>query len=551
MNTSVSRGEHEAQMLLRIFKAQESAKDLGKPFTWDELRARLLKSKPACAACMPGMFKFLKKFGGGMLARTEAFIKSSAGSSRQLGPDFFEHLSLDPKPQTQNPCVMFRHALLVAGYTCPIDKFLNASDVKKLFAKDFMPDNIAANAMMGEIDSLIKATFPTEHPHKSEIDQLQVAFERNLVMVALQKKHKDLPDLADLNECAIALCSGIEKATGGTVALHHMEGQRSIICFVYHCKGRPGTSVPLLSSLKFARFAFGFGSRTFSFSITIPPSFERKKIAQRQMREYDESGNLKNPAVLLEEKGFSVGKYVVRKKDKVLGQISAISADKVTLEVDGDFYRVSWEGFVSGQWKVTDAPAEKEPIDLKACSPSDSLEVETQICKGRILQKLCELERKHADCLEKIRVYSKPRSVEASQPVNVGKMVLVPSTLRIECVRDYDPFEGHGGICLGLCGAENATFFLQPTCIPPAEDRPGFIAPFWMVKGTPDPEMANCKVAPLVAGTDRNDSLSKIPVLKNFKALKEGDVLLQHVAPKVVELEALESLPKRRRAKGA
>lgn len=217
MNTSVSRGEHEAQMLLRIFKAQESAKDLGKPFTWDELRARLLKSKPACAACMPGMFKFLKKFGGGMLARTEAFIKSSAGSSRQLGPDFFEHLSLDPKPQTQNPCVMFRHALLVAGYTCPIDKFLNASDVKKLFAKDFMPDNIAANAMMGEIDSLIKATFPTEHPHKSEIDQLQVAFERNLVMVALQKKHKDLPDLADLNECAIALCSGIEKATGGTV----------------------------------------------------------------------------------------------------------------------------------------------------------------------------------------------------------------------------------------------------------------------------------------------------------------------------------------------
>ena len=79
-----------------------------------------MKSKPACAAAMPGMFRFVLKFsGGGLIDDTLARVKAMAAPTRQLGPDFFEVLTQDPRPPTGDQYLHLRHAMLLAAYTGP------------------------------------------------------------------------------------------------------------------------------------------------------------------------------------------------------------------------------------------------------------------------------------------------------------------------------------------------------------------------------------------------------------------------------------------------
>ena len=218
----LGKPEHEVQVLRRIYNLIQTQG--GK--AWSEVKGIVLRSRPACSAAAPFMWRFVLKmsFGApGLWERVETFLKSSANSGRQLGPEFFESLACDPKPATSDPCIYLRHSMLLAAYTIPVTKFLTDQDVKRLLSKDLKAKAESANRLIIKCWKLVTghASLKLDFP----IQTAMAAFEIDLVLMLLHKRHANLAVALTEDEAACKLMDSIEVLQGIRVS-NEWDGSR-------------------------------------------------------------------------------------------------------------------------------------------------------------------------------------------------------------------------------------------------------------------------------------------------------------------------------------
>ena len=90
---AIARAEHEFQIFRRI--SNEVAAD--PTVKWNDIKAKLLASKPLCALACPHMFSFLSKFGRGhgLIEKVEDRLKSTTEMSKSLGDGFWKAIAAD------------------------------------------------------------------------------------------------------------------------------------------------------------------------------------------------------------------------------------------------------------------------------------------------------------------------------------------------------------------------------------------------------------------------------------------------------------------------
>ena len=249
-------------------------------------------------------------------------------------------------------------------------------------------------------------------------------------------------------------------------------------------------------------------------------------------------GQLADKALLLVEKGYTVKSWVSRKKDKITAQIKSMSNTVVILSIEeGDLagtVSVSHNSFHKGEWRVVKPPVEKVHLDhLELYVASTNNEFMKKILIGRITGKLLEMETSNMDVVEGLKLALKPRrNVIACKKFSKGKLVLVPTTLRIESKDVSEHASGNQSICIGKCGTEN-TVYLNPCFANPSDKvDPGvaFVAPFWLVQTTHVQEEAKMHMSLTVGPSEKNATL-KIPTLVNSCAVNTDDVLLRFLFP--------------------
>ena len=405
----------------------------------------------------------------------------TSGTDRSLGVEFYELLGQEPRPKDADPFARFRHALLAFGYSCPVPRIVTASDCRRLFQRQFQ-DNIGkANELMARVDALVEKKVEKHQrvlPH-------QYLFECQLVLLALQKKHRDIELRDSMEHAALAFCEAVQEAVGVTLS-NEWDGLKT---------------TPKSSALTTTAVA-------------------------AKLREFDASGQLKDPSILLREAGFLPGKWVARKKDKLQAKLVKFEGGNVIIECEGEQYMATISAFIENQWKLIDEPKPREALDHVTFASFNSPDMIVAATKGKIIEKLMELERQHKASLNKVNVYLKPsKTVEATCAVATGKLILVPATPTIQALQ-VDSRSKLKGLSLGKCGTDSHSFSLNQFVQVP-KDGKGIVVPFWFVKGTSDPEKVNVEVVNIVDAGDENKSLKHIPLMKNTKALEQGDVLLK------------------------
>jgi hypothetical protein len=449
----VAKAEHELQVLRKINNAFTllSGPDGSARVDFSDVKLRVMRSKPPCAASLPGMYSFSLRHGGGKEAAltkdTELFVRAKAGSARTVSPDFWDALAMDAKGQEQ--ASRFRHGVLKLVYTCPINvvknecKLITTADVKKLLTKDIFPKVLVADSLIRQVrviadDSQLGCVKTLDAISKMEMD---------LVMFVMEKKHKDwfLPPSL------------------GAVA---------------------GACVETLSSIAGVGILNPWLTEIVAASIAAGPTAIPRALTGVIMRDLSSDGKLRNECALVVEKGFSVGMTVARKADKIVGTIQSIAASGVVIRVQGAEGKMvvgSLDSFGNGEWAEFTPKAEPEELlEWHAHAPHVSPLFDALLHKGEIAMQMHDLDEKHAAVLIGSKVFVKPKKdVVASKAFALHKLILVPSTVRVDCKSDCKDVVPSGCVDVGCHGGMR--FWLTGANQLPKKADAGFIAPYWFV----------------------------------------------------------------------
>ena len=254
-----------------------------------------------------------------------------------------------------------------------------------------------------------------------------------------------------------------------------------------------------------------------------PVHIYRTSLPDLRIRKHNSSLQVTQSQMMC-EMGFKVGCWVERKKDKVQASVVALSDDNVKMQCDdGQMYEVSSMAFLEGQFKLMKQP--KDPVSIEnyeAHLAMNSKDVEMGITKGRVLEALVTLEKKHIHVHQHLRLHFKPqKDIVALKGFGKGKLALVPCTVRVE-----NPTRISSGM---IRLADKLA--LVPNMTPPRESdfTKSVLAPFWMVRVTHEVDESNMELH-VPAG-----SPYKIPILRNSKDVAAGDVLVRYEEKKVIE----------------
>ena len=185
--SQLQKGETELQMARRIH-AMLAAMVPGSPLTYEQVRDRVSRTKPACISSLPMIFKFAIGFGGSQwLLDTEVAAKACA--PRTLGPDFWEACSKDLKG---HDFIQLRHACLQLGYMAP-EKYISAADVKRFFNNQMLSNLVTADKLCAKVRDLAG---------KAKIKDVELInkFHRGCVSLTMNKKHPEVTGLCETLE---------------------------------------------------------------------------------------------------------------------------------------------------------------------------------------------------------------------------------------------------------------------------------------------------------------------------------------------------------------
>ena len=203
MNTGsqIQRKETELQMARRtqlVTAAREPAP------SYEAVRRAISRTKRACINTLPFIFKFCLNFGEQTwLMDTERACKSS---TRALGPEYWDAINKEVKGCS---FVRLRHAALKLGYTSP-EKFVSASDMKRLFNNNMVKDLGLANDIVHKARSLM------EKRKLLEDDEMH-KFECAIIAVLLGKKHSEVTTASTIESAACRFVLAVTRKHGVTL----------------------------------------------------------------------------------------------------------------------------------------------------------------------------------------------------------------------------------------------------------------------------------------------------------------------------------------------
>ena len=183
---NASKAEHDGQMLLKI------AGKIDKNVSWEVIKTSIMKSRPKNVEALPGMFHFLRKFGGGKgmrLAKQSLYhMRGETNTSRKVGADVWDALSADLRG-VENQLTMLRHGIMLLVYTDSNPKIAGTGDIKSLGSKDLASKAADAETVLVEMrDALDTGSAALNTP---EVAAAYCKFQVTVVAWLLSKKNSD------------------------------------------------------------------------------------------------------------------------------------------------------------------------------------------------------------------------------------------------------------------------------------------------------------------------------------------------------------------------
>jgi hypothetical protein len=476
--SQVSKAEHEFQVLRKLWMAylREHRENPTQPVQFASVKQHVLRSRPPCIKSIPAMYQWVLKCSGGaqalFLLESEQFIKNHGDADVVLSSEIWEVLSVDFKGVDQ--AVRFRHGLLKCLYADTSCK-LSFADVKRFTSKELSPKVFAANDLMTEVRQFLDGKKVDLADLWKELGWLDI----NLVKFVLGK------------HSAQSLLEIVQGFLADVKAKLQLDG------LVSPWDASSGSS----------------GSSIQDHNPT-PPNY---------LREFGKDAQLDKPCNILIERGIQVGMAVMRKSDKVIGYIHSMSGDSVVVRAGDATVEVGAGDFLEGKWvkNLTKVETVEEIQGWIRHAAHECHDFKVLHVKAMLTQELFDLASKHEQRLSSLRLVSKPnKQVIAGSKIEKGKCILVPSTLRIGTSKDGAVPSG----AIGLGKSCNMTFFLAPTVVLPGSRANPFLAPFWFIECSSDPDLVNMEITCVQFKVP--DGKLSIPMAKNTVVLQPGDKLI-------------------------
>ena len=470
-STQVARPETELQIcckMLAFFKNKVG----DDPVPYQDIAPAILRSKPQRPECIPHLYSFMIRCGGGKSAHlfttTESFVKAHGHSGRALGVQAWDNLALDVRQKGMEQCVLWRHALLKAMY-CHQEGLITHSDVRKsLSHKETFAKATQFEILLKELkrfgDSLSDLS-----PHQRLIG-LGI-FEVESVIVVLNKKPKDVVQpfqtCKDMTEAAFNCVqfwrqfsedhapspwdsAAMTTATAASSTTSKEKNSRTHVdvstCFmrIMFCS---------LQVLNMVSTMAGHHLYAESGCILKHPLFSscgdpcmldrylslRAYFGTRRIRDYTADGQLTSNAIVLDA-GFEKGMMIVRKSDSMQAQIKDIGQKVVVVTdmSDGRDYNLDVDKLIGGEWKEQAKEKVKEPVkDPDAWKDL----MNTAVIKASVIQRLHDALKQRPDQNKDLDMFQKPKGVTAAADIAKNKCVLIPLTSKVDVVKQAEAKE--------------------------------------------------------------------------------------------------------------
>ena len=204
---------------------------------------------------------------------------------------------------------------------------------------------------------------------------------------------------------------------------------------------------------------------------------------------------------------------------------------------------------MNGQWAPFKAKLVTQQMDVSACVGTETAEYKLHVLRANVVVAVDGSVQDSLNSNKSLKVLNKPRRVEVLKPFSEGSLVIAPCSTRLvsrKCNIDEVPTSA---LQLGELMPGVHFWLSQQTTIPTAEKSDGFVSPFWFIETSTEKEEVNLELCYVKSTAVPN---LRIPVYKNTKGIKAGDVLMIWDKPAgESEPVVVESESKRRKKKPA
>ena len=233
--------------------------------------------------------------------------------------------------------------------------------------------------------------------------------------------------------------------------------------------------------------------------------------------------------------GFEVGGYVSLKSEKVVSifKVAAMddSAAELVLQQDGKDAEAKTVGIndILTNWRVhrgkVTGMLEGWDCNTNLCSPTSSSQWRLDAVKGAVAMAAQKVSKKSSNMLQHIELLVKPTLVKVLQRFEVGELVFVGASARLEQKASKT------NILVGefTVGGALQRMHLGAHFVPPlnahgeANEKP-WVAPFWVVAKAEKPDDINMALK-FIEEKVSSDITVWVPILVNNKPLSAGDAL--------------------------
>ncbi|CAE7237111.1 unnamed protein product [Symbiodinium sp. CCMP2592] len=480
-NATMQRQEHELQLMRRLHRLWVTESTHTKHVDFLSIKKKVTTGKTVHFKALPNLYTFALKHAGGrtpfLMDETEAFVRRHSPSTRSLGAEFWEKISMEVKGTNQFSRA--RHALVKLAYAKEVAQ---AGDAKRMMHKDMLTEVRAADLIMYQWRQLVEGLSKGKDLLASPelITALNFA-DMHLIgfLLKLPVDVKQYSSKEALAHDAVVIMRGI--------CGQHVDSPWE--AHALQQKVAEDTSSP-------------------------------KVVA---MRELNPDGTVKQPLTLLEDAGFKVGSWCRRKSDGQSGQIVVCQGGKVQLkQADGNLGKVVLDVFLGGDWAVfTPKP---EPVlipDVLQYAPSKHPDFQKQQMQATMMLDIFDLQAKHEanSMLARLHMHLKPqKKIVAIGKIPKMRLTLVPCSLQLK----------HGAKVPDDCfevfpAVGDVHFWSAPMLVlPKAEGDAGFANLAFMIQSTHEEDLANMEVCYV-----RSQRMKEIqlPLLKNVREVAEGESL--------------------------
>ena len=498
---NVAKAENDVQMLQKVCLR------VGAGVSFDVLKENFKRTRHKNIESLPHIYNFVRKFPDKeLMSCSVQFIKSiSKGEIRKLGPQFFDALQTDFKGPNQVPCIRF--GALNGLYTQPSGTFTPGT-LKALGTDANVAATISAGADLDRLATLIKVD-----ANIAQSTQAWLAWSRLCCNVTCLLCKKDSTDvvklLADKNQPKDYMIH-----MGHLMLLAVQEITES--CGVKLTDEFDDHEIPELQAKK----------------------SDPVKIVHAVRVEADPT------AAIMSELGFTVGDTINLVKDKDEVKCFAIEAmkDGVIKLVDVKLKKpappAQLADFQSKKWRVNKSKKGVWHMYKEGYAQHNANAVLQNLVKSAAALAVYAAWDSETLQSDEVKVLEGAKGVMACKHFGVGTMVLAPNSQNVNLReiknKESPALYSNSGIYLGSSTIDGKHFMLSAGGSNMSLKRESsrnaketLMIPFWCME-TGDETTANMKLTMDLTKhiIDPCSPEVKVPLLKNHKAIKNGDRLV-------------------------